>query len=70
MWLSPKEGVCAGRGISTLTTGGSKVAFDVLMGILTVVVIGGILGLFGALAVWLFRTLALLRTPPGEALFR
>jgi hypothetical protein len=60
---------CVDAGVSTLTTGGSKVAFDVLMGVLTVAVIGGALGLLAALLVWLFRTLALLRTPPGEGLF-
>jgi hypothetical protein len=60
---------CEDAGVSTLITGGSKVAFDVLMGVLTAAVIGGVLGLFAALAVWLFRTLALLRTTPGEDLF-
>jgi hypothetical protein len=60
---------CEDAGVSTLITGGSKVAFDVLLGVLTVAVIGGVFGLLAALAVWLFRTLALLRSPPGKGLF-
>jgi hypothetical protein len=58
---------CEDAGISAAVTGVSKARFDLLWAALTLAVIGAVLGLFAAAAVWLVRTLIFLHATPGEA---